>query len=111
VESGNEIEFVDSHCHLNFDLFDDDRDAVVENARRNGIHRILNPGIDIETSKSAIEIAHTYPEVFAAIGVHPNQGSTWNEYSLPELRDWQTDMVAAGENRWIIVATYSGNVQ
>jgi len=96
VESGNEIELVDSHCHLNFDLFDDDRDAVVENARRNGISRILNPGIDIETSKSAIEIAHTYPEVFAAVGVHPNQGMTWNESSLPELKKLAiTDKVVA----------------
>ena len=99
MESDSEIEIVDSHCHLNFDLFDDDRDAVVENARRIGISRILNPGIDIETSKSAIEIAHTYPEVFAAVGVHPNQGLSWNEHSLPELRKLAKNdkVVAIGE--------------
>lgn len=96
MESGDEIELVDSHCHLNFDLFDDDRTSVVENARRNGITRILNPGIDIDTSKSALEIAHSYPEVFAAIGVHPNQGLTWNETSLPEMKVLaKTDKVVA----------------
>lgn len=90
---------VDTHCHLNFDVFDSDRDQVVERARKNGITRILNPGIDIETSKSAINCAREFPEVFAAVGVHPNECAGWTSHSLAELYRLATEekVVAIGE--------------
>ena len=69
-------ELVDTHCHLNFDTFNQDRRQVVEQARDNGINRILIPGIDIETSKTAIAYANEYNEVYASVGIHPNIGST-----------------------------------
>jgi TatD DNase family protein len=80
------ISIVDTHCHLNFDDFDQDRNLVVDRARQNGISRILNPGIDIETSKSALICAHTYSEVYAAVGVHPNTGLSWTKQTLSDIR-------------------------
>lgn len=80
------INCVDTHCHLNFDLFDNDRNLVVDRARDHGVTRILIPGIDIDTSKSAIILAHTYSEIYAAVGIHPNQGSEWTDDTLTELR-------------------------
>ena len=92
-------EIVDTHCHLNFDSFDGDRKKVVERAREAGISRILIPGIDIETSKSAIKYAREYCEVYAAVGVHPNQGMSWDKGSLSELRKLggEKKVVAIGE--------------
>ena len=46
---------VDTHCHLDFNAFDEDRDEVVRSARSVGIVRIMNPGISLETSRAAIE--------------------------------------------------------
>jgi TatD DNase family protein len=77
---------VDTHCHLNFDSFDLDRAAVLERAEQAGVHRVLNPGIDMETSRAAVELAQIYPAVFAAVGVHPNDAAGWNETMLDELR-------------------------
>ena len=57
------LSFIDTHCHLNFDEFDRDRVQVVERAWENGIKRILNPGIDIETSKTAIKCSFDHPQV------------------------------------------------
>ena len=90
---------VDTHCHLNFDVFNSDRDQVVERARKNGITRILNPGIDIETSKSAINCAREFPEVYAAVGVHPNECLGWKSRSLAELNRLAIEkkVVAIGE--------------
>ena len=92
-------ELVDTHCHLNFDTFNQDRRQVVEQARDNGINRILIPGIDIETSKTAIAYAKEYNEVYASVGIHPNIGSTWVTQSFEELRELalQTKVVAIGE--------------
>lgn len=90
---------VDTHCHLNFDVFDQDRDLVVERARKSGLIRILNPGIDFVTSKTALICAHQYPEVYAAVGIHPNSGMDWTNNSLSELRKLagNNKIVAIGE--------------
>ncbi len=77
---------VDTHCHLNFNDFDADRAQVVQRARQSGIQRILVPGIDLETSRSALELAGQIPEVFAAVGIHPNSGLMWSTGLLDEVR-------------------------
>lgn len=77
----------DTHCHLDFDRFDKDRDQIIARARDVGITRILNPGITVESSRSAVELAEKYPEVYAAVGVHPNDGLSWTKDAIAILRD------------------------
>jgi len=93
------LNYVDTHCHLNFDSFDQDRDVIVEKAQKLGVTRILVPGTDYETSKSAIVCAHKYPAVYAAVGIHPNSGLTWTNHTLNDLRKLATEkkVVAIGE--------------
>lgn len=90
---------VDTHCHLNLEEFDNDRDQVIKRARENGINNILIPGIDIETSKTAIQCAHRFEQIYAAVGVHPNSGLSWTEKSLTELNQLIVDkkVLAIGE--------------
>ena len=99
MASESTTEIVDTHCHLNFDIFDKDRCQVVQRARENGITRILIPGIDIETSKSALKYAWEFPEVYAAVGLHPNQGLSWEKGTISELRKLAIEkkVVAIGE--------------
>jgi len=90
---------VDSHCHLDFDRFDRDRAQVVARARQAGLARILNPGINLASSRMAVALADAYAEVYAAVGVHPNDGLSWNAQSLSELRALvdHSKVVAIGE--------------
>lgn len=90
---------VDTHCHLNFHTFDGDRDLVIQRAIDTGIVCLLNPGIDIKTSQEAIELADRYPNVYAAIGVHPNELNSWNESSLEKLHQMADNpkVIAIGE--------------
>lgn len=89
----------DTHCHLNFDSFYADRPQVLERARSAGVGRIMNPAVDLETSREIVSMAQAIPELYAAIGVHPNDGASWRKdtrASLFELAQ-QPKVVAIGE--------------
>lgn len=90
---------VDTHCHLDFDWFDKDRDQVVRNAVAADVQRIVNPGINLASSKKTILIAEKHDQVFAAVGVHPNDGSSWRNGTLDQLRNLalQPKVIAIGE--------------
>ncbi|OQX00829.1 hypothetical protein BWK69_00650, partial [Candidatus Parcubacteria bacterium A4] len=70
---------VDSHSHVNFKDFDEDRDEVVRRALAGSVSSpqvtwMINVGTDYESSKKAIEIAEKYQEgVYASVGVHPSE--------------------------------------
>ncbi len=89
----------DTHCHLDFDWFDNDRAQVIDRARAVGLERLLNPGITIRSSHHAIKLAEEYAEVYAAVGVHPNDGLSWDHESISTLRDLASHpkVVAIGE--------------
>ena len=89
----------DTHCHLNFEKFDADRDEVLERAREVGLTNILNPGIDAETCREAIALADAHPEVYAAVGLHPNRAGEWSDTLESQLRTWTAHpkVVAIGE--------------
>lgn len=77
----------DTHCHLNFESFASDLPEVLERAREAGVGRILNPAIDLATSREIIALADVIPEVYAAVGVHPNDGASWRKETRRELEE------------------------
>lgn len=89
----------DTHCHLDLDQFDADRDAVIQRAVDAGLTRILVPGIDLLSSRAAVLLAEQEEIVYAAVGVHPNSGTTWDAATPEELRDLagHPKVVAIGE--------------
>ncbi len=89
----------DTHCHLYFDRYDKDRDAVLARAWEAGVERILVPGIDTASSAAAIALAEAYPQVYAAVGVHPNSATTWDSQTIDTLTQLAAHpkVVAIGE--------------
>jgi len=77
---------IDTHCHLDFHKFDEDRAAVIERAAQAGLVRILIPALSVASSLSAIKLAESHPMLYAAIGVQPNESLTWTENTINELR-------------------------
>lgn len=90
---------IDTHCHLDFDSFDNDRSLVIERACDANVVRILNPSIDLENSKAVLELAQTNSNIRVAVGVHPNSALTWTPGSEEQLRylSNQLNVVAIGE--------------
>jgi TatD DNase family protein len=62
----------DSHTHLYWPTFDQDRAEVLERARAAGVTRMIVVGTTLETSRSALALAHSEEGIFAAVGIHPN---------------------------------------
>jgi len=76
---------IDSHCHLDFDTFDNRRDTVVSAAKDAGVHTIINIGIDVETSLRSIELAERFDSIHATVGVHPHDSKTLDDSALDRL--------------------------
>jgi TatD DNase family protein len=92
--------FCDSHCHLDFDAFNADRDQVIARALENGVKVIINSAIDLKSAIRGIELAGAYPgAIYTAIGFHPNDSSGYSPKSLETLRELskQPGVVAIGE--------------
>jgi len=62
----------DTHCHLNFSIFEDRVEQVINDAKEAGVDYFVVPGTDSETSKKTVEIAEKFDGVYAAVGIHPH---------------------------------------
>ncbi len=93
------MELIDTHCHLNMDQYSHDLDLVIKQSEEESIIKILVPGIDINSSRKAIDLADKFACIYAAVGIHPNDGLSWNENSYRELVELSRHpkVVAIGE--------------
>ncbi len=83
------MKLVDSHCHLDDERFDEDRDAVVERALASGVEAMMSIGTgdgppDLE---AAIRLAERYPSVWATVGIHPHNAAQSTPDCLPRLAE------------------------
>ncbi len=77
---------VDTHCHLDFHSYDEIRADVIREAAEVGVTRIINPGTDLERCHKALRIAEQYPNVYAAVGIHPTDTADFDDATLAEVR-------------------------
>jgi TatD DNase family protein len=90
---------VDTHCHLDDEQFDLERDALIQRAEAAGVGTMISIGVNVESSRRAVAIAGTYPSVFAAVGIQPNyvaeaNSEDWDQ--IVQLAD-RPKVVALGE--------------
>lgn len=90
---------IDTHCHLDFERFNEDRDAVVQRAADAGVTHIVVPALDLENCRTVLALADKYEGVFAAVGIHPNSSASWQDSWVGVLRDLarHPKVVAIGE--------------
>ena len=82
------MNFIDSHCHIDGESFDSDRDEVVRRAKDAGVLAMLNIGTgnphNGEIAK-AVEVAERYENVFASVGVHPHDAKLYDDLAEENL--------------------------
>jgi len=105
-KSGN-ITLIDSHNHLHFDEYQDDRNDVVNRALAAGVTSMLLVGIDPEDSRRAVALARQYEGFYASVGIHPQLATTYgieDVYSLAEMAK-APQVVAVGETGFDLFRT------
>lgn len=92
------MQLVDSHCHINFSPLAERLDTVLENARANDVAYLLCVAVDLEAFPQVLDLARRYSQVFASVGVHPNE-TEGREPSTGELVALGGDprVIAVGE--------------
>lgn len=88
--------YIDTHCHLTFPQYNEDRAMVIGNAKKASVKQFVNPGVDPLSSKLAVELAQKHPRVvFASVGFHPYEAQNIHDVSL--LESLLESTVAIGE--------------
>jgi TatD DNase family protein len=80
---------IDSHAHLG--VCDPPAAELVAEARRVGVERILTIGLDGESNRDAVRTAHEQPEVFAAVGRHPNSAEGFDAEAAAAIEELAAD--------------------
>lgn len=74
--------FVDSHCHIDGEAFDADRDEIVQRAKDSGVKAMLTVGTGNPHNgeiEKAVRVAEKYENVFASVGVHPHDAKLYDD--------------------------------
>lgn len=91
-------QLVDSHCHLNFDPLGGEIPDVLQRARDSGVGHMLCVSVTLEKFPEIRALARAHPNIFASVGVHPNE-QTGHDPTVDELVEFANDdrVVAIGE--------------
>lgn len=91
--------FIDTHCHLEDENFSVDRADVIERAKFAGVERIINFGSTLQSSIAVAELAKNFSELYAGVGIHPEEIDDFDEKTCAKLAELAADkkVVAIGE--------------
>lgn len=93
---------IDVHCHLNFHAFARDYDECIKRAKAAGVETIINVGTKLDSSETAVALAHEYENLYAIVDVHPHHADKkdlGSEHWITNLETLakQPKVVAIGE--------------
>ena len=93
------IELIDSHCHLDFPVFDADRSALIAQCKAQGIKHFIVPGVDVENWPRLLKLREGFSEISIAFGLHPYFIDSHQESGLQLLEQYcqQHNPIAVGE--------------
>ena len=89
----------DSHAHVFWKTFDEDRDDVLARAREAGVDRMLIVGTDLNSSHAAFELCRNQPGLFPTAGIHPHDAGDANDAIRTSIEELcrRAECVAVGE--------------
>lgn len=90
---------IDTHCHLDLDAFDDDRDQMIERAREAGVGAAILIGYNRERWQTTTALCQRYSWMRRSVGLHPNDAPDWStEFEVDLVAEIErTEPIAVGE--------------
>lgn len=93
------MKIVDSHCHLDDEKFDIDRDKVISDFEKEEIDFVVDPASDVLSSEKIVKIVKKYDKIYGAVGIHPHEVENVTDKDLKKIYDlsFSEKIVAIGE--------------
>lgn len=94
------MQLIDTHVHINFDIFQSDLEAVRSRWQQAGVIHLVHSCVEPSEFKSIQALAHRFAEMSFAVGLHPLDAAKWNEQTAEEivsLASSDSKVVAIGE--------------
>ncbi|MDY6768964.1 MAG: TatD family hydrolase, partial [Candidatus Nanohaloarchaea archaeon] len=92
------MNLIDTHCHLDFDQYDDDREDVIQKCAER-MAAVINSGTNVERNRASLDLARNHDVIEATLGVHPTYVK--EELDLDriaeQIREHQRDILGVGE--------------
>jgi TatD DNase family protein len=90
---------IDTHCHLEMDAFNPDRDVVINRAQHAGVQTIITIGSDLDSNIKGLKLSKKYDCIFSSIGIHPHDAKGFSDEVYKKLKAWASrdKVVAIGE--------------
>ncbi|MFA6055396.1 MAG: TatD family hydrolase [Thermodesulfovibrionales bacterium] len=79
---------IDTHCHLEMDQYDPDREAVIQRARDAGLEAMLTIGSDLKGNIGGLELSREYDFIYSAVGFHPHDAKDFTEEVFQQIKNW-----------------------
>ena len=76
---------IDSHCHLDFNDFEEDFEDIIARAQEAGVTAMLNAGNNINELDRQLELSESYPFIYTAVGVHPHNAAEYPEIKAQDF--------------------------
>ncbi len=77
----------DTHAHYDDESFDADRDALLLSLPEKGVGGVINVGAALQGARDSVALSEKFPFVYAAAGIHPDEGQDMNEAAMEEIRE------------------------
>ena len=93
---------IDTHCHIDEEAFDADREEVIARQQESGVERMIVPGVNAASIETVMQVCRAHPGYcYPALGLHPEDvKDDWQEQlTIVEqaIRDHRNELVAIGE--------------
>lgn len=96
--------FIDTHCHLNFEAFQQDWQEVLQQSISAGVEKMIVVGTNIQTSEKAIEMAKANKALFATVGLHPHHAQSLSSlhYARVQICQITDQLKKLGKNKRVV---------
>ena len=93
---------IDTHCHIDEEAFEPDREEVIARQQQSGVQAMIVPGVNVASINSVMELCHAHPGYcYPALGLHPEDvKADWREQLATveaAIRAHRSELVAVGE--------------
>ena len=86
---------IDTHCHLDNFLYQDNYKEVIKRAIQNGVKKFIIPGADPKTLKRAIELSEEFESIYFSVGIHP--------YNLEDLQLFESQILYSKHKKCVAI--------